>query len=251
MKINFRKLLFVITCSFICSIKVFAFSEIDPRPMAYDPRIATYVYKTDSLYKYTGYFEFQSHIQFEAGESIKTISMGDTTGWEMVPSGNRLFLKPKSKRAKTNMTLITNKRLYHFNLDAAHADSIYHDGLIIEARFIYPNSNNDVELIDEINDDIPDLSKPEKYNFNYTFSGPDVIAPVKVFDDGQFTFFEFTRKNSRLPAIFEVDTDGYEGLVNFRSVGDYIVVESIAPLFTLRNGTNTVCVYNDSLYKPK
>ena len=58
-------------------------------------------------------------------------------------------------------------------------------------------------------------------------------------------------ENSRLPAIFEVDTDGYEGLVNFRSVGDYIVVESISPLFTLRNGTNTVCVYNDSLYKPK
>ena len=84
-------------------------------------------------------------------------------------------------------------------------------------------------------------------NFNYTFSGPERIAHVKVFDDGQFTYFEFSRKNSRLPAIFEVDSDGYEGLVNFRTVGDYIVVESLSSVYTLRNGTDTVCVFNESL----
>ncbi|MDC0857102.1 P-type conjugative transfer protein VirB9 [Rickettsiales bacterium] len=241
-----RNLLYIFSCTFILSASAYAFSEIEPRRMAYDSRIATYVYKKDSLYLYTGYYQFQSHIQFEVGESIKTISMGDTTGWEMVPSGNRLFLKPKSSKAKTNMTLITNKRLYHFNLDAKKAESIYDENLIIEARFIYPSDESELDFIEEVNSDMPDLKKPEKYNFNYTFSGPEKIAPVKVFDDGQFTYFEFSRKNSRLPAIFEVDSDGYEGMVNFRTVGDYIVVESLSSVYTLRNGTDTVCVFNES-----
>ena len=35
----------------------------------------------------------------------------------------------------------------------------------------------------------------DKYNFNYTISGDDSIAPIKVFDDGVFTYFEFKDKN--------------------------------------------------------
>jgi type IV secretion system protein VirB9 len=241
-----RLKIYLIILSFLFSSLAYAFSEIKPRRMAYDSRIATYVYKQDSLYLYTGYFQFQSHIQFDVGETIKTISMGDTTGWEMVPSGNRLFLKPQSSRAKTNMTLITNKRLYHFNLDAKKAESIYDKDLIIEARFIYPSDESELDFIAEVNSDLPDMNRPEKYNFNYTFNGPDKIAPVKVFDDGQFTYFEFSRNNTKLPAIFQVDSDGYEGLVNFRSVGDYIVVESLSSLFTLRYGTDTVCVFNEN-----
>ncbi|MBT4989756.1 MAG: TrbG/VirB9 family P-type conjugative transfer protein [Rickettsiales bacterium] len=247
MKLKLRICLYLVINIVLFSGASYAFSEIDPRRMAYDPRIATYVYKEDSLYKYTGFYEYQSHIKFEPGETIKTISMGDTTGWEIVSSANRLFLKPKTSKAKTNMTLITNKRLYHFNLDAKHAKSIYQEGLIIEAKFIYPSEESQIELLGESNQDVPDLKKPENYNFNYTFSGPDIIAPVKVFDDGQFTFFEFSRKNSKLPAIFQVDSEGYEGLVNFRSVGDYIVVESLSATFTLRHGTNTVCVFNEDL----
>ncbi|MBT4921485.1 MAG: TrbG/VirB9 family P-type conjugative transfer protein [Rickettsiales bacterium] len=247
MKLKLRNWIYLFISIAAFPWNAFAFAEIEPRPMAYDSRIASYVYRPDSVYKYTGYYEFQSHIKFEVGEAIKTISMGDTTGWEIITSSNRLFLKPKSTRAKTNMTLITNKRLYHFDLDAAHAKSIYQEGLIIEARFIYPSKESQIELLGEENQDVPDLKHPEKYNFNYTFSGPDIIAPVKVFDDGQFTFFEFSRNNSKLPAIFQVDTEGYEGLVNFRVVGDYIVVESLSALYTLRHGTNTVCVFNEEL----
>ena len=90
------------------------------------------------------------------------------------------------------------------------------------------------------------MSKPELYNFNYSFTGPDNIAPIKVFDDGEFTFFEFSVDNNNIPAIFYVDNDGYEGLVNYRAEGNYIIVERLSSVFTLRNGTDTICVFNEN-----
>ena len=93
---------------------------VEPAPMAHNPKIKFFVYKPDVIYKYVGTYKFQSHIKFQAGEVIKTISMGNTSGWEIIKSGNssRMFLRPVNSGAKTNMTLITNKRLYRFLLDA-------------------------------------------------------------------------------------------------------------------------------------
>jgi len=86
------------------------------------------------------------------------------------------------------------------------------------------------------------------FNFKYQYTGEPSIAPVKVFDNGEFTYFQFAKKNAEYPAIFSVDASGFESLVNFRATGDYIVVEKVSPQFTLRNGTDIVCVYNTSLY---
>jgi hypothetical protein len=69
-----------------------------------------------------------------------------------------------------------------------------------------------------------------------------------VFDNDEFTYFQFAKKNAEVPAIFTVDASGYESLVNFRSVGSYIIVERVSPQFTLRSGKDIVCVYNTSLY---
>lgn len=264
-----KKLLlsFLLIFNFLCARAVFAevvgeslvkvlkddSSIIESQPIAQNPRIRTYVYKEDYIYHYIGHYEFQSHIQFEPGETIQTMSMGETGGWEMVPSGNRLFLRPKDQTANTLMTLITNRRLYQFVLEAQKADSINDPDLVIEARFIYPTTDNSsLEIFGESNESlVPDLNKPGNYNFQYSYSGKENIAPVKVFDDGEFTYFEFSRVNSELPAIFYVDNDGYEGLVNYKTSGDYLIVERVTDLFTLRNGADTVCVFNDKIYHRK
>ena len=87
------------------------------------------------------------------------------------------------------------------------------------------------------------------YNFNYEFTGEPSLAPIKVFDNDEFTYFQFSGKSSEVPAIFTVDSAGFESLVNFRSAGNYIIVERIAAQFTLRNGNDIVCVYNNNLLK--
>ena len=60
--------------------------------------------------------------------------------------------------------------------------------------------------------------------------------------------FQFSNKNAEIPAIFNVDADGFESLVNYRVSGDYIIVERVGAQFTLRNGSEIVCVYNINLY---
>jgi len=219
-----------------------------PRPLAHNAKIQVFSYQKDVIYKYVGTYEFQSHIKFQHGETIQTVSMGDTSGWEMVPSGNRLFLRPLNSNAFTNMTLITNKRVYQFLLDAKSVESFQDNSAIFEVRFLYDDdTNRGFTIIEQGSDDVVDFSDPNKYNFNYTFAGPDRIAPVKVFDDGDFTYFEFREQNAEIPAIFNVDSDGYEGIVNYRVRGNYIIIERLSGIFTLRHGTDTVCVFNEMM----
>lgn len=217
----------------------------EPRATSTDPRIRVMSYSPNDVFKYTGYYGYQGSIEFDIDETINTISLGDTTSWQMIPSGNRLFLKPTEKDASTNMTLITNRRLYFFELHAETAKSISDPGLVFAVKFLYPESSMSA-LYMNTSYNIPDLSKPEKYNFNYTISGSDIIAPIKIFDDGRFTYFEFRDKNAPIPAIFEVDAYRNESIINYQVLGNYIAVELVSARFTLRYGNEVTCVFNES-----
>ena len=222
-----------------------------PRKISREAKFRTYVYNPNDIYGYTGHYLYQSYIEFEEGEKIGTISMGDSTAWQIVPQENRLFLKPIGDYPQTNMTIITNKRIYHFELDAKDAKGIRDKDLIYYVKFVYQTQKDStiVRFPTRRITDVPDLSDLSKYNFNYEFTGSDNIAPIKVFDDGQFTYMEFPDKNAEIPAIFYVDLKGYEGLVNFRAAGDYVIIERVASQFTLRNGSDIVCIYNNSYLK--
>jgi type IV secretion system protein VirB9 len=222
----------------------------ESRPLPGDNRLRAITYKPNAIHHYIGYYDYQASILLEDGEEVKTISMGDTSSWQIVPSGNRIFIKPiadNPDEATTNMLLITNKRVYHFVLDAAQVNDqgINDPDLVFETRFMYPDSGaNAVQQFN--NKKGPDLSQPEKYNFNYTISGTDLIAPIRVFDDKEFTYFQFSNKNAEVPAFFLVNADGREALINYRTVGDYIVIERVASQFTLRHGSDITCVFNES-----
>ena len=74
-----------------------------------------------------------------------------------------------------------------------------------------------------------------------------MIVPIKVFDDGQFTYFEFKDKSGINPAIFSVDSNGLESIVNFRIINQYIAVEGVNAVYTLRYGNATACVFNETM----
>ena len=168
----------------------------------------------NTVFKFVGHYFYQSIIEFALDEEVETISMGSPSPWQLVPAGNRIFLKPVGDEATTNMTVITNKRMYFFEMHAEDAD------------------------------DIAD----NKLNFKYSISGDARnIEPLQVFDDGEFTYFKFKDINSELPAVFLVDREGFESLVNYRISKQYLVVERVAKKFTLRNGADILCVYNEKL----
>lgn len=249
---HFTKVVFIFVMSTLASLPVMAAQE--PRPIKIDHRVRTVIYQPDEVYKYTGHYRYQSSIEFAPDEQIQTISMGDSTAWMMNPSGNRLFLKPIEQDATTNMTLITNKRIYLFELHARDTDDIDDPNMVFVMRFIYQDDQS-MQAISGFSDSVPviDINEnPEKYNLNYTISGTETIAPIRIFDDGEFTYFQFRDKNAEVPAFFWVDKDGNESLINYRTRGDYIVVERVSSKFTLRHGGDVVCVFNEGrLYKTK
>lgn len=222
-----------------------------PRYLGTEKKFRSFIFNPNSVYRYVGHYTYQGFIEFAGDEAISTISMGDPTLWIFQQLGNRLFLKPVGEdRSETNMTVITDKRVYHFELMAKEARNINDKDLVFVAKFTYPDEKdkNLVQFAKAPLSDEPDMRDLSIYNFNYQYTGEPMIAPVKVFDNGEFTYFQFPQKNAEIPAIFSVDASGFESLINFRSVGNYIVVERVSPQFTLRNGSDIVCVYNMELY---
>lgn len=219
----------------------------EPRPIATDSRIRTVRYSPNEVYQFIGHYGYQSAIEFEPGEVIQTVSIGDSVSWMVNPAGNRLFLKPIDQNALTNMTVITDKRSYLFELHAEETQDIRDREMVFVMRFTYPQADQS-QMDFTTFEAFPDIEKePEKYNFRYTIRGSNVIEPIRIFDDGQFTYFEFRDKNAEIPAFFNIDSANNEELINFRKRGNYIVVERVSPRFTLRRGPDILCVYNETM----
>ncbi len=222
-----------------------------PHYLGSEKKFRSYIYNPNDVYRYVGHYTYQGFIEFEEGETIGTISMGNPSLWLFETLGNRLFLKPVGEdNSETNMTVISSKRVYHFELMAKEAKGITDKDLIFVAKFVYPDEKdkNLVAFPKSLPSDEPDMRDLSIYNFNYQYTGEPTIAPIKIFDNGEFTYFQFAKKNAEIPAIFSVDSEGFESLINFRSAGNYIIVEKVAPQFTLRNGDEIVCAYNMNLY---
>ncbi len=235
----------------ICCFSSMAQAVQLPRYLGTEKKFRSYIYNPNDVYRYIGHYTYQGFIEFEEGETVSTISMGDPSLWLIENLGNRLFLKPVGEdNSETNMTVISSKRVYHFELMAKEAKGITDKDLIFVAKFVYPDEKdkNIVEFPKSSPSDEPDMRDLSLYNFDYQYTGEPTIAPVKVFDNGEFTYFQFTKKNAEIPAIFSVDAGGFESLVNFRSAGSYIIVERVSPQYTLRSGSDIVCVYNTDLY---
>jgi len=220
-----------------------AYALREAMPLGADSRIRVVPYTENEVYSFMGHYGYQSSIEFDTDEKVQTISVGDSTTWQITPAGDRIFLKPIEREATTNMTVITDKHVYHFELHAQEAKDIKDPTMVFVLRFTY--SKSETNIIDMgSHSDVPDLKDTSKYNMAYTLRGPDSIAPTKVFDDGVFTYFQF-RKHDSVPAFFIVRNDLSEEIINYRASGDYIIVERVASRFTLRSGSEIVCVYNE------
>lgn len=224
-------------------------------PKSGDKRLRTYSYGPDQVYIFRGHYKYQSRIDLDPKESIQNISIGDSTRWMIQQVGYRIFLKPIEKDATTNMTIITNKRIYNFELYAEEAKDIRSDGLVFSASFVYGDEGDNSDQgsffqMASSKKEVPDqkdiLKERAKYNFNYKLTGSKEVAPIEVFDDGEFTYMKFNDINADIPAAFQVVPGGDEALINYRKSGDYIVIEMVTSQFTLRFGRQVVCVFNES-----
>lgn len=115
---------------------------IDDLSITTDNRIKTYIYNPNEVYLLVLHFGFQSHIEFAKNEEIQTITLGDAYAWKITPLANRLFIKPLEKDIRTNMTIITNKRTYEFDIASMELEEGREKDLVYVIRFYYPKKRS-------------------------------------------------------------------------------------------------------------
>lgn len=107
-------------------------------PVPTDSRIKTFVYHANDVFRVLTYYGYQMNIEFADNEEIDTVSLGDPVGWQITPSENRLFIKAMMDKAHTNMTVITDKRTYQFDLHSSIPGEQDWEELVYVVRFYYP-----------------------------------------------------------------------------------------------------------------
>lgn len=233
-----------------------ALAERAARPGTADARIKSYTYHENDVYYLKGHYGFTMVIEFSPKEKVDSISIGDSEAWQVIPGSrkNMIYIKPLEQNAETNMTVLTSKRIYTFELAADKAATPKSRDLTFRVKFRYPEE----ETLELANFGSKPTSKynpldgadASAWNFDYSYAGDRGLRPKRVFDDGTFTYFEFSKPGAT-PAIFSVDNEGNESLVNFNVEGSYIIVNSTGRQFTLRDGDTTTCIFNDGYPKEK
>lgn len=209
------------------------------------PNIRYVDYNPDAIIRLTGHTGYQMMLEFEAGEKIETVGIGDSSGWQVTPNGagTIMFLKPIGLPPTTNLSIITNLRRYNLELVAKTGLRVPQSQITYAVRFRYPEKAGAVGAMATA----PFLiaTAPELWNRAYSFDGAKANVPEQIFDDGKATYFRFAAGSST-PAIFSVTPDQGESIVNFAVRGPYIVVEQVAPQFVLRDGKTVTIIFNDA-----
>lgn len=207
-----------------------------------DPRIRYITFNNDSVTTVPVGLGVSTMVQFQADEMIETISAGETKTWSIVPKkgSSIMFVKPTEPGSRTNINVVTSKRVYALALVTSTSSSA-----IFQVRFRYPEDDYLKAAAVRAGDSAarPDLKSlnPASLNYNYVYKGSDALKPRVIFDNGVKTFFEF---NGDVPSIFLVKEGGAESTVNSRREGRFIVVDKLAHQFTLRAGELETCVFN-------
>ncbi|MBI1276435.1 hypothetical protein GC177_10785, partial [bacterium] len=116
-----------------------AASGAQAQSMTTDSRIKTLIYDPNEVYAITTHYGYQSNIEFDRNERILTISVGDLVSWQIIPADTHLFIRALSEDAHTNMTIITDKRSYQFDLFAKPLKNAGSRDLAYVVRFYYPD----------------------------------------------------------------------------------------------------------------
>ena len=247
-----------------------AWAERTPTTGELDARVRSVPYEADQIVRLTGQVGFELELVFESGEHFAGLASGDLAGVDFIAQDEHLFLKPRAAGVATNLTVLTDRRVYRFayvitdgssqnargparegavapspgsgKVPAAGVPSagLPPAGALWSVRFVYPPK--------------PELARegtavPQVLNERYQFCGARQLKPQRVFDDGVRTTIEFGA-SQELPAVFVRNPDGSESLVNLTTVGTALVVHRVVEHLVLRRGSLTACLWNRGAARP-
>lgn len=217
-------------------------------PAQADERLIAHAYNANEVVRIDGKAGVQATIAFGDGEAIENVAVGDSQAWQITPNkrADLLFVKPLEPAARTNMTVVTNRHTYFFDLVAsAKARPLY------MLRFTYKDTPKPASTL--ANAPLTPAEQalaagdaaavaaaavpvdPAALNFAWKRVGMEKLMPARVYDDGSATYLLWPDK-SPVPAILVTNEKGDEGPVNYAVRGATIVIDDVPDVIVLRSG---------------
>lgn len=224
-----------------------------------DPRLVTRTFDEAQVFTINGKVKVQTTIKFAPDETIQNVGIGDSNAWQVQPNQAQtlLFIKPLQPSARTNMTVVTSRRTYLFDLVASPRNAP-----LYVMQFRYPELEaaaaeaalaaaekeereqaNATELA-AANDPYA-VSDPAALNFAWEGEGESSLLPSRAYDDGEAVFLTWP-VDTPIPAILVRNTDGEEGPVNFTVRGETVVVDTVPAQIILRSGGEIAILTNSA-----
>jgi type IV secretion system protein VirB9 len=215
-----------------------ALAETVPSPGLLDARIRIAPYSENQVYQLLGFVGYQTDLEFERGETFVGLGAGDIEGISFVAQNNHLFLKPKAAKVGTNLTILTSRRTYQLDYAATTALPDASEAVTYVLRFSYPQEAKEKDTTGRA---LEATARPR--NIDYWFCGDPSLRPVAASDDGIHTRLTFAAKAEQ-PAIFILNEDGSESLLNFSMDEGDVILHRVGRRFILRRGNLAGCVVN-------
>lgn len=177
-------------------------AQVRPIAGAGDPRLQTIEYDASQVVQLAVASGYQLMVSFAAGERVETIAIGDSSSWQVTTNkrGDYLFVKALGEARPTNLTVVTDSRVYLFELVPGNP---YGDEQAFSLRFTYGDEETALAKLETV--------PPPAYR--YRISGARAVRPERIVQQGETLIVEWP-KSAALPAIFRIEDDGKETLVN-------------------------------------
>lgn len=216
----------------------FTNAAVIPVQQSSDKRIVSAMYDPSNVIIIQTRVGTSTLVQLEDGETIvggnSGIGMGDAQAWGFNVKGNNIFFKPTAKNPDTNLTVVSDLgRTYAFELVSSRRPFY-----IVKMEYKKPYS------IATNKKKVP--CSDGSVNFQYQKWGKDALSPQYAWDDGRFTCMKF-QKNSELPVVYQIGSDGKEAIVNYHIERDTVVIHAVANEFRLRLGDDVLGIKSDAV----
>jgi type IV secretion system protein VirB9 len=223
-----------------------------------DPRLISLRWHDNRVVRLVGRAGIEATISLDPDEHIENVAIGDANAWQVTPNrrANMLFVKPLAAHAHTNLTVVTERRTYFFDLVASPgARPIY--GL----RMTYPEppakpapppppaplTGEEAALVHGAA--TPPPVDPASLDTGFAVRGARELAPARVFADGHDTYIAWP-KGVTLPAVLGRNDRGVEGPINYAMRDDMIVIAGVPDTIVLRSGKAVATIEHQHPAKP-
>lgn len=225
-------------------------AEVGTVPSANDARIQTVRFTGDDIIRIAAAEGVVTTIELSRKEEIKDFAMGDRDAWHAAINGHLFVIKPKDVKADTNLTLFTSRRSYLFQLKTVHRTA---RNVAYWVRLEYPEGDQatvDAQALakqeaerQQMTVDLKASRLEGTLNYDYWIVGPSELQPLSMHDNGRQTFMLFSAAQP-MPAVFVIEPDGTESLVDHHVEEDTLVLHRVVTRVILRRGALVAGITN-------